>query len=56
MGGVCIILSPTFDQAHKKNGREVINLETGKKFEGRIIGVPLTFPNTDNNGKKLKEN
>jgi hypothetical protein len=56
MGGVCIILSPTFDQAHKKNGREVINVETYKKIEGRIIGVPLTSPNTDDNGKKLKEN
>jgi hypothetical protein len=54
MGGVCIILSPTFNQAHKKNGREVIILETGKIFEGRIIGVPLTFPNVDNNGKKIK--
>jgi hypothetical protein len=56
MGGVCIILSPIFDQAHKKNGKEVIKLETGKKFEGRIIGVPLTFPNIDNNRKKIKGN
>jgi hypothetical protein len=47
MGGVCIILSPTFDQAHKKNRREVIKLETGKIFEGRIVGVPLAFPNVD---------
>jgi hypothetical protein len=54
MGGVCIILSPTFDQAHKKNGREAIKLETGKSFEGRIIGVPLTFPNVDDNGEKIK--
>jgi hypothetical protein len=45
MGGVCIIRSPTFNQAHKKNRREVIKLETGKIFEGRIIGLPLTFPN-----------
>jgi hypothetical protein len=30
MGGVCIILSPTFNQAHKNNGREVIKLETGE--------------------------
>ena len=37
MGGVCIILSPTFDQAHKKNGREVINLETGKKSKGESL-------------------
>jgi hypothetical protein len=55
MGGVCIILSPIFHQAHKKNGREVIKLEKGKNFEGRIIGVPLTFPNVVNNGKKIKE-
>jgi hypothetical protein len=54
VGGVCIILSLTFDQAHKKNGREVIKLETGENFEGRIIGVPLTFPNVDDNGKKIK--
>jgi hypothetical protein len=51
IGGVCIILSPIYDQAHKKNRREVIKLETGKKIEGRIIGVPLTFPNIDDNGK-----
>jgi hypothetical protein len=56
MGGVCIILSPIFDQVHKKNGREVIKLEIGKNFEGRIIGVQLTFPNIDNNGKKIKGN
>jgi hypothetical protein len=56
MGGVCIILSPSFNQAHKKNRREVIKLDTGEYFEGRIIGVPLTFPNVDNNGKKSKEN
>jgi hypothetical protein len=54
MEGVCIILSPIFDQAHKKNGREVFKLETGKKIEGRIIGVPLTFPNVDDNRKKIK--
>jgi hypothetical protein len=41
MGSVCIILSPTFDQANKQNGREVIKLEKGKYFEGRIIGVSL---------------
>jgi hypothetical protein len=52
MGGVCIILSPTFDQAHKKNGREIIKLDTGYNFEGRLIGVPLTFPNVDYNGKQ----
>ncbi len=54
MGGVCIILSPISDQAHKKNGKEVIKLETGKNLKGRIIGVPLTFPNVDDNGKKIK--
>ncbi len=54
IGGVCIILSPTFNQVHKKNGREVIKLETGKNFEGRIIGVPLTFPNIDDNREKIK--
>ncbi len=54
MGGVCIILSPTFDWAHKKNGREITNLETGKIFKGRIIGEPLTFPNVDNSRKKFK--
>jgi hypothetical protein len=54
MGRVCIILSPTFNQAHKKNGREIIKLETGKNFKGRIIGVPLTFPNVDDNGGEIK--
>jgi hypothetical protein len=56
MRGVCIILSPTFYQAHKKNRREVIKLETGKKIEGRTIGVPLTLPNVANSGKKSREN
>jgi hypothetical protein len=56
VGGVCIILSPIFDQQHKKNKREVIKLETGKFFEGRIIGVPLTFPNIADNRKKIKGN
>jgi hypothetical protein len=56
MGGVCIILSPTFDQVHKKNRREVIELEKGKKIEGRISGVQLTLPNVDDNGKKSWEN
>ncbi len=56
MGGVCIILSPIFDQVHKKNQREEIKLETGKIFEGRIIGVPLTFPNVDDNWTKIKGN
>jgi hypothetical protein len=32
----------------------VIKLETGKNIEGRIIGVPLTFPNVDDNGKTIK--
>ncbi len=39
---------------HKKNGREVIKLETGENFEGRVISVPLTFPNVDDNWKKIK--
>jgi hypothetical protein len=50
MGGVCIILSPTFNQAHNKSRKEIIKIETGKIFEGRLIGVPCTFPNVDDNG------
>jgi hypothetical protein len=56
MGGVCIILLPTFDLAYKKSGKETITIPVseGENFEGRFIGIPLTFPNTDNNGKKIK--
>ena len=56
MGGVCIILSPTFDLAHKKSGKETITIPAseGENFEGRFIGIPLTFPNTDDNGKNIK--
>ena len=50
MGGVFIILSPTFDQAHNKSRKEIIKIETGKILEGRLIGVPCTFPNVDDNG------
>jgi hypothetical protein len=54
MGGVCVILSPTFDLAHKKSGKETITIPAseGENFEGRFIGIPLTFPNTDDNEKK----
>jgi hypothetical protein len=57
MGGVCIILSPTFDLAHKKSGEETITIPAseGENFEGRFIGIPLTFPNTDDNGKKTSK-
>jgi hypothetical protein len=43
MGGVCIILPPTFDLAHKKSGKETITIPASEdeKFEGRFIGVPL---------------
>ncbi len=51
---MCIILSPTFDQAHKKSGKKIIKIETAKNFEERLIGVPLTFPNVKDNGKKIK--
>jgi hypothetical protein len=54
MGGMCIILSPTFNQAYKKSGREIIKIETGENFEGRLISVPLTFPNVDANRRKIK--
>ncbi len=54
MGGICVILSPTFDLAHKKSGKETITIPAseGENFEGRFIGIPLTFPNTGDNGKK----
>ncbi len=54
MGGVFIILSPTFDQAHKQSGNEIIKIETGKYFKGSLIGVPLTFLNIYNNREKIK--
>ncbi len=32
----------------------MIKLETGENFKGRIIRVPLTFPNLDDIGEKIK--
>jgi hypothetical protein len=56
MGGVCVILLPTFDLAHKKSGKETTTIPAseGENFEGRFIGIPLTFPNIDDNGKNIK--
>ena len=56
MGGVCIILSPTFDLAHKKSGKETftIPIGEGKNFEGRFISIPLTSPNTEDNRKNIR--
>ncbi len=52
MGGVAIILSPIFDSAHKEDKGENISLPA--PFYGRLLAIPLTFKNRDNNGKRIK--
>ena len=54
--GVCIILSPFFAEAHKRAKESTITLPPEHKFEGHFLGVPLSFPNYDKNGKRLKGN
>ena len=57
-GGVAIILSPIFYQAYlraRAKNIEIITTPPGK-FEGRVLGIPLSFPNIDNWGKKIKGN
>jgi exonuclease III len=52
MGGVAIILSPEFDNAHKEDKGKNICLP--KPFDGRMLAIPLTFKNKGNNGKRIK--
>ncbi len=52
MGGVAIILSPEFDNAHKEDKGENICLPT--PFDGQLLAIPLTFKKRDNNGKRIK--
>jgi len=54
--GVCIILNPLFAEAHRRAKENTVTLPTDHKFEGHFLGVPLTFPNYDNYGKRLKGN
>lgn len=54
--GVCIILNPLFSEAHNRAKETTITLPAEHKFEGHFLGVPLVFPNYDNNGKRLKGN
>ncbi len=54
--GVCIILNPICAQAHIHAAKHTITLPTDHEFEGRFLGLSLSFQDYDNNGKKLKRN
>ena len=54
MGGVCIILSPELDAAHKLALNKKITLPKNHKHEGRIIGVHLHFNKRDSHRKRIK--
>ena len=54
MGGVCIILSPELDAAHKLALNKKITLPKNHKHEGRFIGVHLHFNKRDSHGKRIK--
>jgi hypothetical protein len=54
--GVCIILNPFLADAHQMAQDISITLPTDHEFEGHFLGIPLTFRDHDNNGKKLKRN
>ena len=54
MGGVCIILNPEMDAAHKLALNKKINLPNDHKYEGRFLGVQLHFKRRDSHGKRIK--
>ena len=54
MGGVCIILSPELDAAHKLALNKKISLPKNHKHEGRLVGVHLHFNKRDSHGKRVK--
>ena len=54
MGGVCIILSPDMDDAHRLANHQRISFPKQHHHEGRFIGVNLHFKKRDSRGKKIK--
>lgn len=54
MGGVCIILNPEMDRAHKLVLNKKIAFPDKHKYEGRFIGVQLHFKKRDSHGKHIK--
>ncbi|KAL7535226.1 hypothetical protein ACHAWF_005093 [Thalassiosira exigua] len=53
-GDVGIILSPDFYAAYQRAGAPEPICTPKGKFEGRIVGLPLKFPLTDDWGKRIK--
>lgn len=54
MGGVCIILNPELDEAHKLALNKHITLPAKHKYKGRFLGLQLHFKKRDNHGKNVK--
>lgn len=54
MGGVCIILNPEMDAAHKLALNKKINLPNDHKYEGGFLGIQLHFKQRDSHGKRIK--
>ena len=52
--GVCIILNPFLAGAHQQAQDTTITIPSDHEFEGHFLGLPLTFRDHDNSGKKLK--
>ncbi len=55
--GICIINNPFLAGApHQQAQGSTITLLPNHEFEGHFLGIPLTFKNHDNSGKKVKNN
>ena len=54
MGGVCIILNPEMDEAHKLANNKRLTLPPKHKYEGRFLGLQLHFKKRDSHGKTIK--
>ena len=54
--GIIIILNPFLAGAHQQAQDATITLPANHEFEGNFLGIPLTFKDHDNSGKKLKTN
>ncbi len=50
--GIIIILNPFLAGAHQKAQDTTITLPPNHEFEGHFLGIPLTFQDHDNSGKK----
>ncbi len=48
---VCIILNSDFALAHARTREHTTTLPINHEFEGRFLGIVLTFPDHDDNEK-----